>query len=73
MRVAQVLRVARAVRLLKLLRLAKGSAMLTRYRAQISIQYSTLTTLWCLTKYLLCGHWFACLLILQVGYPDVAQ
>ena len=36
----------------------------------ISLDFSTQTVIYCLVMYLLCGHWFACILVLAGSFSD---
>lgn len=64
------LKIMRALRLVKLVRLFKTSRIFERWQASISLDFSTQTIIKCLGLYLICGHWFACLLNLSTSFAD---
>jgi hypothetical protein len=66
----KLLKVLRVLRLIKLVRLVKSSAIVKRWQASISLDFSTQTIIHCLVMYLLAGHWFACILMLSASFAD---
>ena len=66
----RIVRVLRVLRLIKLVRLLKTSRILARWQTSIALDFSTQTVIYCLVSYLLCGHWFACLLVLTTTFAS---